>query len=574
MNNKTKEGKFMKKQCRPWIFITLTILAVFNLLCYFSIRSMWSGIIRYTFDAMPYLLLTGIMVTALGTTILVMHKKYPRFIAVITGLVNLLFLGLDAYIISLTTEAAHYFIREFLYGFAFIASLAVILFLWFYLPQKPWFQKKWMPSLMLLILFACGIMVLFDISLSNKFTSTPVVYAVEDTYQIVFTTKAKGEAWITIDGKEYNDTFAGYRHTENTIHKVIVPMDILDSADEYTLHTRAMFLRGPYCSLQGETISQSHNWKGVDTSDGLNYYVLADTHNTQKTPLAAASYFGEYLDFLISAGDNMSWIDREEDLLNFHTLAGNITKGEIPVIYARGNHETKGVLAKDFHKYVGSKNGNFYYTFRLQNIWGIVLDLGEDHGDDFVEYCGISKFDDYREEQTRFLDEVLANAYHEFNASGIDYRIGICHIPLTVKNQDDYVADIKDAWVERLNQMKLTIMYSGHQHELWFIDNNFENGSTLTYVEEFSGKAKNNTKRIMTAAEFPTILVSKRGESQSLLDKEKVFDTGFIGLAASVTDTQTIMQYTNEDGEILKDIRSPWFSDIIYGEEIRVNNIK
>lgn len=564
----------MKKPCKPWIFITVTILALFNLLCYFSIRSMWSGIIRYTFDAMPYLLLAGILVTALGTTILVMYKKYPRLPAIITGFIDILFLGLDAYIISLTTEASHYFIREFFYGIAFLGNIGILLFALFYLPKKSWFQKKWVQTLMLPVLLVIGIIWQFDISFNNEFTSTPVIYAVENTYQIVFTTKAKGEAWVTIDGKEYNDTYAGYRHTENTIHKITVPMKVLDSAGEYTLHTRAMYLRGPYCSLQGKNLTESHTWKGVDTSDGLNYYVLADTHNTQKTPLAAASYFGEYLDFLISVGDNMSWIDREEDLLNFHTLAGNITRGEIPVIYARGNHETKGVMAKDFHNYVGSKNGNFYYTFRLHNIWGIVLDAGEDHADDFVEYCSISKFDQYREEQTKFLDEVLDDSYHEFDDQGIDYRIGICHIPLTVKNQDDYLADIKDEWIERLNQMKLTVMYSGHQHELWFIDENFADGSILTNVEEFSGKSENNKQRVMTDAEFPTILVSKRGESQSLLDKEKVFDTAFIGLAVSVTDTQTIMQYTNENGEVLKDIRSPWFSDIIYGEEIRVDNIK
>ena len=78
----------------------------------------------------------------------------------------------------------------------------------------------------------------------------------------------------------------------------------------------------------------------------------------------------------------------------------------------------------------------------------------------------------------------------------------------------------------------------------------------------------------MADAAFPSILVSKRGEAQSLLDKEKVFDNGFIGIAASVTDTETILQYTNDHKEILTDIRSPWFSEIIYGDEIRVPNIK
>ena len=235
MGNETKEGIYMKKQCKPVFFITMTVLAVFNLLCYFSIRSMWSGIIRYTFDTMPYLLLLGIVVTALGMVILTMQKTYPRFPAFIAAIVNILFLGLDAYIISLTTEASHYFIREFLYGAAFAGGLGIILFLWFYLSREPWFRKKWMPSLMLLLLFIGGILWKFDISFSNSFTSTPVVYAVEDTYQIVFTTKAKGEAWITIDGIEYNDTFAGYRYTESTIHKVTVPMSALDNAGEYTL---------------------------------------------------------------------------------------------------------------------------------------------------------------------------------------------------------------------------------------------------------------------------------------------------------------------------------------------------
>ena len=55
----------MKKQCRPWLFLALNILTIFNLLCYLSIRSMWSGIIRYTAEMVPYLLLSVIILTAL-----------------------------------------------------------------------------------------------------------------------------------------------------------------------------------------------------------------------------------------------------------------------------------------------------------------------------------------------------------------------------------------------------------------------------------------------------------------------------------------------------------------------------
>jgi len=425
----------------------------------------------------------------------------------------------------------------------------------------------------MILLFISGLFIALDISLVNGIDKTPVVYAVEDTYQITFTTQAKGEAWVVIDGVEYNDTYAGYRKTESKIHKISVPMDVLDKAREYTVYTRAMILRGPYESLQGKTISATYNWKGVNETDGINYYVISDNHNTHKTPLAAASYFGDDLDMLICCGDTVSWIDREADLTQFLYLASDITKGEVPVIYARGNHETKGVKAHEYYNYVGADGENYYYTFRLRSIWGIVLDVGEDHGDNFIEYAGVAKFDTYRDEQTVFLDEVLANAENEFNAEGVTYRIAVCHIPLTVKYVNDHAGAYKNAWIERLNQMKLTVLYGGHVHELWYIDPAFEDGSTLTQVVEYSGKEENNSQRTMTNATFPSILVSKRGDAQSPMDPEKVFDTGFIGLAVTVDGDETIMKYTDDEGNVLE-TRSPWFSDIVYGDEIRIPNIK
>ena len=561
----------MKKQCKPIFFLIMNLLLVFNLLVYWGIRSMWSGIVRYTIKPMPYILLAVLVVTLLATTILTMLKKRPIPVFIWGIIVNLLFLGLDAYIISLTTEATHYFIREASYTLLFVTIIAGLVFGFSYVSKMDWFQKKWVPCALLVVFFVAGVFISLDINPFNKIERTPVVYAVEDTYQIVFTTASKGEAWVEINGVEYNDTYAGYRQTETTVHKITVPMEALDNADSYTVSTRAMYLRGPYESLQGPTISKTIRWKGVNTEDGLNYYVLADTHNTRKTPLSAASYWGEDLDLLISAGDNVSWVDREADLTEFLYLASDITKGEIPVVYARGNHETKGVLGHEFYRYVGAAGENFYYTFRIQNIWGIVLDVGEDHADDFIEYAGVARFDAYRDEQTVFLDEIIANAENEYNAEGVDYRIGICHIPLTIKGMNDHAGPHKDEWVTRLNQMNLTIMYSGHVHELWFVDPEFEDGATLTQVVEYSGKEEGNNQRIMTDATFPSILVSKRGEAQSLTDPEKVFDTGFIGVAVTVEGNETILKYTDEEQNVLETI-SPWFSDIKYGKEIKVTN--
>ncbi len=564
----------MKKQRKPLFFLIVTILSIFNLCCYFGIRSMWSGIIRYTFDAMPYILLAVIFFTTLGLYLCFINHFYSKIIAIVALIINLVFLGLDAYIISLTLEATHYFIREFFYNLLFLGSIALIAHIWTILPKKRILQEKWGPSVLLCILIFAGILWKYDINLFNKFEGNPVVYAVGDEYQITFTTKSKGTAWVCIDGVEYNDTYSGYRETENTIHKISVPMEVLDNAKEYTIYSKSMLLRGPYCALQGKTISKAYSWKGVNPEDGINYYVFSDNHNTTRTPYKAATYFGDDLDFLISCGDTVSWIDREADLTNLLRLAGDITKGEVPVIYARGNHETKGVKAHEYYQYVGADDEKYYFTFRLKNIWGIVLDIGEDHGDDFIEYYGAAKFDAYRDEQIEFLDQVIANADTEYNAPGVDYRIAVSHIPLTIKYDDDHAGKHKDAWVERLNQMKLTMLYGGHIHELWYAETDFQNGQTVTQVEEYSGKSEGNSSRIMGYANFPTILVSKRAEGQLLTDKEYVFDGGFIGLAVTSDGNETVMRYTNEKHEILDNIISPWFSDIKYGSEIRVNNVK
>jgi len=563
----------MKKECKPQHFLIMNILLVLNFLVFWSIRSMWSGIIALVGKPVPYILMLLITITALIATSFSLNQKYNKVLFIFGCVLDVLFLGLEGYMLSVTLDSLHYFIREFVNIVLFTGGIGLFIFLCFYAHKYNWVEKKWLPPVCITLLLCVGFFTFFDIQLINGIDKTPVVYAVKDTYQITFTTKSKGEAWVVIDGVEYNDTYAGYRKTEHDIHKICVPMEALDNAGEYTVYTRAMFLRGPYESLQGNIISETYTWKGVDTSDGIHYYAFSDNHLATKAPAAAASYWGEKLDFLIALGDTANWLDSKAELTTLLYLASDITKGEIPVIYARGNHETKGLLADEYHNYVGADGENFYYTFRLKNIWGIVLDVGEDHEDTHAEFAGLARFDDYRAEQTAFLDEVLANAETEFEAEGVDYRIALCHIPLTFSKANDPLAEQKSAWVKRLNQMKLSILYSGHMHELIFADASIETGSTLTLLPSYSGKETGNDQYLFTDAAFPSILVSKRGVAQARTDKENVFDKVFIGVAASVEGDETVLRFTNEKGEIVE-TSSPWFQDIQYGKEIRVPNIK
>lgn len=561
----------MKRNRNPLFFMVTNILLVLNLLTFWSIRSMWSGIISLTAKPIPYVLCIVLAITALLTTCFTMYKKRPFGLAIFGTILNVLFLGLNGYMISVTLDSLYYFVKSFLSGCIFIGVLAFLLFLIFCSHKISLFEQKWMPPVVLILLFVVGFFSVYEIQLTNDIIKTPVVYEVEDTYQITFTTKAKGEAWVVIDGVEYNDTLAGGRKTESKIHKITVPMSVLDEASSYTVYTRAMLLRGPYEALQGPTISETYFWKGVNTADGLHYYVFSDNHLAQKSTAAAANYWGDRLDFLIALGDSVNWMESEKELSKLLYLVSDITKGQIPVIHARGNHEAYGLAFDQYSDYVGAKDDTFYYTFRMQNIWGIVLDMGVDHEDDFVEYAGTAKYNLYRKEQTRFLDEVIKNAENEYLAEGVTYRIGICHVPITFYKVGSSNTSYRKEWTTRLNEIQLSVMYSGHLHDLMFVDASLEPGITLTLLPEFSGKTEKNDQYTMSGANFPTILVSKRGMAQARTDKENVFDKYFIGVAASVENDETILQYTNESGQMIETI-SPWFEGVSYGKEIHIKN--
>ena len=146
----------MKKQWKPWLFITSNILTVFNFLVFISIRSMWSGIIRYTAEMVPYLLLCVIFCFAFIHTIFSINKKYPALFALFSIIINMLFLALNGFIISLTLDAWMYFVREFLYGVGFLGILFGIYCSVIYLHSRAIFQKKWFPTALFLTLLIRG----------------------------------------------------------------------------------------------------------------------------------------------------------------------------------------------------------------------------------------------------------------------------------------------------------------------------------------------------------------------------------------------------------------------------------
>ena len=299
------------------------------------------------------------------------------------------------------------------------------------------------------------------------FSHHPIVFVVKENYQIIFITAEKGIAWVEINGKTYKDAINGVVRSESETHRIEVPQKVLDEAREYIIGYAHIAEREPYSPKEGEHITKKYTFRPYNSNGEANIYMLADTHSQSEAPARAASFFGDKLDLLILNGDIGDSAKNIKNVMNIYRISDIICKGEIPVIYTRGNHETRGLLAEDLHNYVGTEHGNTFFSFRLGNVWGIVLDCGEDKIDSHPEYGEIAYYRPFREAQTEYLQNIINNKNNEYEAEGVEYKIAICHLPFT-QLVHDFADDIYNQRTTLLNEIGINVMLSGHKHRILF----------------------------------------------------------------------------------------------------------
>ena len=381
------------------------------------------------------------------------------------------------------------------------------------------------------------------------FTYGAVIYAVEDDYQIVFSTSDSAIAWVEIGGECYYDLYAGSMRSVDKVHKVEVPQSVLDEAAGYTICAKQMIYRGPFGGYTGRTISETYEFRPVDSSDGLNYFSLSDVHEAVDAAVTAATG-REDTDFIVLLGDLVSMVETEKDAQLANELAHGITKGEIPVIYARGNHEIKVEYSEVLYKYVGSRIQEYYYTVTISDdVFSVVLYMGEDHEDDWWEYYGTAQFDLYRQEQTEMLEEILADGDYE----NYRYRMALCHIPVQYVDKHGYFESFRNEWTALLNEIDVDIALSGHKHVLWpFIPGQVEPNTELVFSANYSGKTGKVDGGYLTEFDFPGFLVGRRSLIQEGGTQQNGYDQ-YVCLATCVDfeTGQQLSNYINSNREII-----------------------
>lgn len=358
-----------------------------------------------------------------------------------------------------------------------------------------------------------------------EFLYHPCVFVIEDIYQIMFNTDIECMAHITVGDKEYSDSVIGLRRSDTKIHRINVPREELDRERSYTVHIQHVEERYSYFPKLGETNSKTYKFCPVDFEKDVHIYHLADCHQMVELPSKAASFFGDELDLLILNGD-ISECESENGFLYIYRIASNIVCGEKPVIYVRGNHDTRGPLAPNFINYIPHTKNTTYYTFKLGKLWGMALDCGEDKPDDHPAYNGVVDFHKFRLEETAFIEKVLREK--QFENKDVDYKIIICHVPFTEKHNPPFniEEDLYEKWVEYINQINPLFLLCGHVHKT-YITNPDDDGDK-TYLGQ----------------KFPVVTGSYSTNAED----------DFLGAAITLSKDKANIKFTNQNKEVVEEI--------------------
>lgn len=382
------------------------------------------------------------------------NKKAYRALLVFSGILAavICIIGIVSFIINLTEEMKLAYLlrlRESLFAAALFVFVPVFgLFAGLFKGRT---GKAFVTAGVLIALFmALSQLVPFT---PYKITSEPTVIDTGKDYSVVFSTNDFGSGYVeyTYAGKSYKvyDENGGRLNSDSKIHSISIPYEHLDN-NVYKIGSVRVIEQYSYGSRTGkELLSEEYSFSPAKENE-TTFLVISDWHTQLQSAKKAIEYVGEY-DAIILLGDATPGVDYEEQVVqNIVEFSGDLSKGKIPVLYVRGNHETRGEYAGKLLDALGLDE--FYYTAQMGGCSFVVLDSGEDKDDSHPEYGGMNDYNTYRNSMVEWLktvecenDRVIALS-HSWKISDVEEELSA------------------SAWNE-LDRLGTALLLSGHEHK-------------------------------------------------------------------------------------------------------------
>lgn len=461
-----KEKSKIQSKAFPCILLSLSVIGaiLFN-----AARATWVFVdIAVKIDSFTLYLLYAMVVNCVLGGVLtalrlyeiktknepVFRKKAFSALSVISLILSVFFfvVAVVFFIIMASRESAgvySLYLRKSLYDAAFFVLVPCLSLFFPLLKGK---SRKAVLAVSLAVVSVLVICKIFPVG-TYKITSDPTVIDTGKDYSVVFSTSDFGTGFVeyTFDGEDYK-VYAGNGGrliSDTKIHSISVPYEHLDN-NTYKIGSTRVVEQYSYGSRTGkEVLSDEYTFTPV-SGDDVTYLVLSDWHTELEKAYSAVSYLGDY-DGVILMGDSSPGLDFEEEAIkNIIQFSGKLSGGTMPVLYTRGNHETRGNYAGKLLTALGLES--FYYTTDMGNYSFIVLDSGEDKDDSHGEYGGMDDYNTYRKEMVEWLKETEINN---------DKVIALSHAWQISEVEKDLS---ETAWNE-IDRLGTKLLISGHTHQ-------------------------------------------------------------------------------------------------------------
>ena len=221
----------MKNVKKYWFPVLAFLLSLSTALFWVALRVNYAGISKFLgADTNPSFLVMNlpVMVCVLAWIgcvlaflgLLRWHKKRGLAVA---GAVITLIMTVGAIVVVLfgAKDYMRFIMVHFRESVAIAGCVAAFALALFFPVKNNWFSVTW-KSILVAAVILIAVVLGYELRPCD-FTYGAVVYAVEDEYQIVFSTSDSAVAWVEIDGERYYDLYAGSMRSADKVHKVTVP---------------------------------------------------------------------------------------------------------------------------------------------------------------------------------------------------------------------------------------------------------------------------------------------------------------------------------------------------------------
>ncbi len=334
-----------------------------------------------------------------------------------------------------------------------------------------------------------SLMLLFSVGAKAiKVTHGPWICDMDSTgTTIVWVTDVPGMSWVEIAPdsadhfygrarQRYYDVLAGRKVLTDSVHRVRIEGLKPDTKYRYRVFTQevAEWRYDDWVTL-GKTActdvwrGKPHEFKTFSAKPReVTFLVLNDIHErAQFMKELCRNVDFKKLDFVLLNGDMSNRLRNQQHMMEAYLdTCVRMFATHTPLFFNRGNHELRGQFADYLYRYFPTNNGKYYRVQHVAGIDFLFIDTGEDKPDEDIEYSGIVNYDQYREEEARWL-----RGLRESKQVGTHPLIVFSHIPPTLQKWHGPY-HLQKTLMPELNKMNVSVMLSAHLHAFGYQEPN------------------------------------------------------------------------------------------------------